>query len=227
MYKRQGLSAPLLEQTPANPFGRLEHMMSRHQLDVATLKQAPSGTVVLDTQPIGRLYRDFVQTDDKRVDCCPPLFAEAITLARQQFDALKHTAPPFRLITLRTNYMHNSWYQNVANLKRGQHDHNPLHMNPQDMASLGLADGDHLILKNEYGEVMAQARGDDSLRPGVVAMTHGWGNQKTPGLTVANRYPGVNINALLPHGPGSFEKLSNQAFMSGIPVTIKAAGKFA
>ena len=54
-----------------------------------------------------------------------------------------------------------------------------------------------MILKNEYGEVMAQARGDDSLRPGVVAMTHGWGNQKTPGLTVANRYPGVNINALL------------------------------
>ena len=227
LLQRMGLSAPLLEQTPANPFGRLEHMMSRHQLDVATLKQAPSGTVVLDTQPIGRLYRDFVQTDDKRVDCCPPLFAEAITLARQQFDALKHTAPPFRLITLRTNYMHNSWYQNVVNLKRGQHDHNPLHMNPQDMASLGLADGDHLILKNEYGEVMAQARGDDSLRPGVVAMTHGWGNQKTPGLTVANRYPGVNINALLPHGPGSFEKLSNQAFMSGIPVTIKAAGKFA
>lgn len=39
-------------------------------------------------------------------------------------------------------------------------------------------------------------------------------------MTVANRYPGVNINALLPYGPGSFEKLSNQAFMSGVPVNI-------
>ena len=65
------------------------------------------------------------------------------------------------------------------------------------------------------------ARSDDSLRPGVVAMTHGWGNQKTPGLRVANRYPGVNINALLPNGPGSYEKLSNQAFMSGVPVSIR------
>ena len=219
LLQHMGMKAPLLDQP--NPFGRLEHMMARHQLSVDSLKAAPSGTVVLDTQSIGRFYTDFVQTDDKRVDCCPPLFADAIALAREQFQALKDQAPDYRLINLRTNYMHNSWYQNVAKLKRGKHDHNPLHMHPQDMAALGLTDGDPLEVSNEYGEVTALARSDDSLRPGVVAMTHGWGNQKTPGLRVANRYPGVNINALLPNGPGSYEKLSNQAFMSGVPVSIR------
>ena len=219
LLQHMGMKAPLLDQP--NPFGRLEHMMARHQLSVDSLKAAPSGTVVLDTQSIGRFYTDFVQTDDKRVDCCPPLFADAIALAREQFQALKDQAPDYRLINLRTNYMHNSWYQNVAKLKRGKHDHNPLHMHPQDMAALGLTDGGPLEVSNEYGEVTALARSDDSLRPGVVAMTHGWGNQKTPGLRVANRYPGVNINALLPNGPGSYEKLSNQAFMSGVPVSIR------
>ncbi|MCG8437052.1 MAG: molybdopterin-dependent oxidoreductase [Pseudomonadales bacterium] len=219
LLQHMGMKAPLLDQP--NPFGRLEHMMARHQLSVDSLKAAPSGTVVLDTQSIGRFYTDFVQTDDRRVDCCPPLFADAIALAREQFQALKDQAPDYRLINLRTNYMHNSWYQNVAKLKRGKHDHNPLHMHPQDMATLGLTDGDPLEVSNEYGEVTALARSDDSLRPGVVAMTHGWGNQKTPGLRVANRYPGVNINALLPNGPGSYEKLSNQAFMSGVPVSIR------
>jgi hypothetical protein len=53
-------------------------------------------------------------------------------------------------------------------------------------------------------------------------MTHGWGNQQTPGLSVASKHPGVNANALLPHGPGSYEKLSNQAFMSGVPVQVSA-----
>ena len=33
--------------------------------------------------------------------------------------------------------------------------------------------------------------------------------------------PGVNPNVLLPSGPGSFEALSNQAFMTGIPVSVR------
>jgi hypothetical protein len=55
---------------------------------------------------------------------------------------------------------------------------------------------------------------------GVVALTHGWGNQRTPGMSLAQRTPGVNANALLPVGPDSFERLSSQAFMTGVPVEL-------
>ena len=51
-------------------------------------------------------------------------------------------------------------------------------------------------------------------------MTHGWGHQNT-GMSVAKKYPGTNANELLPSGPGSYEKLSNQAFMTGIPVKVE------
>ena len=52
-------------------------------------------------------------------------------------------------------------------------------------------------------------------------MTHGWGHTGK-GLKVASSYPGCNANDLLPSGPGSYEKVSNQAFMTGIPVEIEA-----
>ncbi len=38
----------------------------------------------------------------------------------------------------------------------------------------------------------------------------------------ASGYPGVNVNALLPRGPSSFEPLSNQAHMTGLPVEVEA-----
>jgi hypothetical protein len=63
---------------------------------------------------------------------------------------------------------------------------------------------------------------DETLMPGVVAAVHGWGNARTSGMRVAQSHPGANCNRLLPSGPGSFEPLSNQAFMTGVPVEVKA-----
>jgi hypothetical protein len=39
-------------------------------------------------------------------------------------------------------------------------------------------------------------------------------------MSVAAARPGVNPNALLPSGPGSFEPLSSQAHMTGVPVDV-------
>ena len=41
-------------------------------------------------------------------------------------------------------------------------------------------------------------------------------------MRVASATPGTNPNALLPAGPGSYDPLSNQAFMTGIPVEVEA-----
>ena len=60
--------------------------------------------------------------------------------------------------------------------------------------------------------------------PGVVSMAHGWGNARTTGMRTAQGNPGVNVNQLLPSGPGSFEPLSSQAHMTGIPVELAPAG---
>lgn len=63
---------------------------------------------------------------------------------------------------------------------------------------------------------------DETLRDGVVAMTHGFGNANTSGMPHAQRYPGVNVNALAPVGPGSFDPVSTMSQLTGIPVEVTA-----
>jgi hypothetical protein len=72
----------------------------------------------------------------------------------------------------------------------------------------------------DFGQVRAELVLDETLRPGVVAMTHGWGQSKAYGLTTARRFPGVNANQLSPVGAGSFDVLSNQAHLTGINVEV-------
>jgi hypothetical protein len=41
-------------------------------------------------------------------------------------------------------------------------------------------------------------------------------------MRLANERPGVNVNRLLSSGPGSYDPLSNMAFMTGVPVEVEA-----
>ena len=116
--------------------------------------------------------------------------------------------------------MHNSWFQNIEKLKRGEHTSNRLHICPADAESRGLAQGEKVRVSNSWGQIEVEIQLDDKMRSGVVWAVHGWGNQRTPGMKVANRYPGANVNVLLPTGVGSYDPLSNQAHMTGIPVDV-------
>lgn len=203
-------------------FTRLDHMLARSGLSVEALREAPHGTAVLPEPEPGRFFEEWIQTPDRRIDCCPPLFSHALARAEDIFIRLE--AEPegqLKLITKRDLTMHNSWYQNLPKLKGRRHRVNGLHMHPDDAQSRGLAQGDRVGVASADGRVEAQVALDQTLMQGVVALTHGWGNARTPGMRVANRHPGVNVNELLPTGPGSFEPLSNQAFMTGIAVEVE------
>lgn len=205
-------------------FARFNRMLGYANLTLEQVKSAPHQTVPLPPIPLGRFYSDWLQTPDKKVDCCPPLFADAIERAHGIFRELQQEpADQLKLISLRTHYMHNSWYHNLPELKRKHQQDNALHMHPDDIRDRGLQEGGQVEVASQWGRLTTRVRADDSLRRGVVAMTHGWGHQRAPGLKVAHRYPGINVNVLLPTGPGSYEKLSNQAFMTGIPVVVSAA----
>ena len=124
------------------------------------------------------------------------------------------------MITKRDQWMHNSWFANLERMKRSGRTLNPLGINPADAVAHGVGDGEEATLSNEWGSIDVVVKFDEDLVPGVVTLVHGWGHARTPGMRVAQRDPGVNPNALLPVGPGSFEPLSSQAFMTGIPVTL-------
>jgi anaerobic selenocysteine-containing dehydrogenase len=78
-----------------------------------------------------------------------------------------------------------------------------------------------VTVTNEHGSLSAPVRLTDDLLEGVVAMTHGWGHAGVAGMRLASEKHGVNCNVLLPSGPGSFDPLSNQAHMTGIPVEVR------
>jgi anaerobic selenocysteine-containing dehydrogenase len=205
-------------------FARIDHMLAAQNLSVSKLKLQPSATVVLPDIETGKFYSDWIQTEDKLVDCCPPLFEEAITRCNNIFDELANEqATQLKLISRRTIYMINSWLNNIEKLKRGPHESNPLYMHPDDARARNIGEGSTVNIWNVNGKLSVKVTLDESLRPGVVAMTHGWSNDQTSALSVVRSRPGVNANELLPSGPGSYEKLSNQAFMTGIPVEVEVA----
>lgn len=210
--------------TTAQLFGRMNHMLAHSGLSIESLAETERGTVVLPAAEPGRFYSDWLQTTDRKVDCCPALFGDALLRAHTIFAELE--AEPeggLKMITLRTDRMHNSWYQNVEKLRRGKAARSVLHVHPEDAAARGVSDGERVRLSSPQGELEIEVSLDPDLRRGSVALTHGGGRESTSGMRVARRYPGQNPNSLLPTGPGSFEPLSNQAFMTGVPVEIEPA----
>jgi anaerobic selenocysteine-containing dehydrogenase len=47
-------------------------------------------------------------------------------------------------------------------------------MDPADAAARGIADGDRVRVVSDHGELPLTARVGDEVRPGVVAVAHGW-----------------------------------------------------
>ena len=218
---RPSLFDGLAEGEQPDPWAKWRHMLDRGsglRLDdladgVARALAAPAPGTFFDEQ---------VHTADGLVDCRPAAFDAAVDRCRVLFD--ETAARPegeLLLIHKRDQWMHNSWFANLDRMHRDGRPRNPLGMNPADAARLGLEDGARVAVASDHGEIEAVLEFDDDLMPGVVSMVHGSGHAASPRLRVAAADPGANPNALLPIGDGSFEPLSSQAHMTGIPVRVR------
>lgn len=224
----QAMGKPsLLDTDDPDLWGKWRHMMAKGSgVDLDALRADPSTVVTLPAPQPGRFFEDQVLTESGLVDCCPPIFAAALDRAHAMFASLAaelcQNPTQLKLITRRDRWMMNSWFRNIDRMQRAGRDSNPLFLNPDDASDRGLADGDSARAWNQYGEIEVTVRLDEELRRGVVAMAHGWGNHDTTGMPKAQGRPGVNCNVLLPVGADSFEPLSSQAFMTGVPVEVAA-----
>lgn len=224
LLRELGLPSLLDDEAP-DPWAKWRHMLHRGSGLSLDELQATGEVAVLPRPEPGDFYGRQVHTADGRVDCCPAGFAEAIERCHALFAAAVEevAAGGLRLVHRRDPWMHNTWFANVPRMKRGGRTTNPLSMHPDDAAALGLADGQQVTVASDHGSVDSTVEFDPDLMPGVVSMVHGWGHAASPRLRVAHRHPGANPNVLLPVGPGSFEPLSSQAHMTGIPVVVHPA----
>jgi len=204
-------------------WGRVNAMLRSRGHDMAELRREQ--IIALERSNPEDFYDRYLQRDSEMVDCCPEVFADAIErMARLFEEESAEPASTLKLISKRDAYMFNSWYANVAKLKAKDRDRNYLYMHPQDAEARQIGEGATVRIENDQGAIAAPVKLTDDLMPGVVAMSHGWGQGQSKGMRVASEAPGVNCNLLLPSGPGSFEPLSNQAHMTGIRVHVSPEG---
>jgi len=121
----------------------------------------------------------------------------------------------FRMITYRTKESYCTQGQNLPSL-REKRAFNPLLMNPDAMASLGLVDGDRAVVDSGYGQVEAIVEASGDLGPGTVALAFGWGAAADP-RDLADK--GCNVQRLIPDD-ARFDPITGLAQQSAIPVEV-------
>ena len=79
------------------------------------------------------------------------------------------------------------------------HSVSVIELNPEDMKSLDLKDGDHVELYNEHGSVVVSSRASGSLDQGIDFITYGpWANQVIGSYTRGTGMPLYkNVNVML------------------------------
>lgn len=137
-------------------------------------------------------------------------------------DAVRtETDYPFRLVARRANNTMNSIGSNVPSLMKGRY-YNPLTIHPQDAQALAIENEDVVEIRSQHGTVHAIVEYDETLRPGVVAMTHGFGGNPD-GAEQGPRNGGSNVNLL--YHVAECDPISGIPRMSALPVAICRIGR--
>jgi anaerobic selenocysteine-containing dehydrogenase len=93
-----------------------------------------------------------------------------------------------------------------------------MRLHPQDAAVLGLADGDRASVESRTGRIDVSVEVDDSVRPGVVTLPHGYGGH------YAGRGPiGPAVNRLT--ASAHCEPFTKTPYHKYVPVRIRPVPK--
>jgi anaerobic selenocysteine-containing dehydrogenase len=186
---------------------------------ISELRKHPEG---VDLGPLRPTLPERLQTKDKRIDVAPAVITDDLARLKPAMSALTST-PGDGLVLIGRRHQKdcNSWMHNTERLTRGKARHQLL-MHPDDLAARGLADGSLVTVASRVGAVTVEVSAAEDMMRGVVSLPHGYGHQ-VDGVRLgrATKVTGVSINDLT--DPERLD-LSGNAALSGVPVTVAAAG---
>lgn len=81
-----------------------------------------------------------------------------------------------------------------------------LNIHPDDAAKRGIKKGDDVVLKSQWGEIRVKAKLTIMVRPGIVAIMHGWAK--------------ANVNELVPR---QFDPVTGYPPFKEVPVEAAKA----
>lgn len=196
----------------------VEGMLAKegHGVTLATLLAAPHG---LDFGPLQPSLLERLETADGRIQCAPDLLLADVERFRGQMLAQPGA---FVLIGRRHLRSNNSWMHNSHRLIKGK-ARDQLMMHPEDLASLGLTDGQMVEVRAGRNAVRIAVQSTDAVMRGVVSLPHGFGHDR-PGtrLGLAEANPGASYNDLT--DAGATDAVSGNAALNGLRVTVTGTG---
>jgi len=130
-------------------------------------------------------------------------------------DGFDPTKFPFRLISRRLKHVLNSLGREIPGLARVGTT-NAAYMNPLDMRDLSLSDGELVRITSPSGEVVGVAEGSDTIKRGVISMSHSWGGSITDEDV---RLHGTPTNRLCTVDSGR-DPINGMAIQSAIPIAV-------
>lgn len=200
---------------PGDPVPDAEEVLmsfgNRARMPLEEVREHPHGVRRDDLEPVIVLPGD----DDGRFVLCAPDVAAQIEAMHRAAD----TPPgrPLRLIVRRIKETMNTLGRRVDALAPA---HNPVHVHPDDLAALAVSPGHVVEIESDHGLVRAYAAADDTVSPGVVSMTHCYGD--LPGHDDDPGLYGTNPARLLSHTTG-LQEINAMPQMTAVAVTIRRA----
>ncbi|HSW17932.1 MAG TPA: molybdopterin-dependent oxidoreductase [Ramlibacter sp.] len=175
--------------------------------------------------PHGRVWELDVRVEPRDPACTARLELGATRMMDELHAMRAEAAPapndsyPLRLVCRRANNFMNSVGQALPSLAGGERLP-PAALHPQDLAAWQLQEGDTVRIASRHGHMHARVEADDSLRPGVLSVVHGFGQAATlesadPLLATAS------VNRLV--DLGERDPISGIPRMTGIPVNVARA----
>jgi anaerobic selenocysteine-containing dehydrogenase len=187
----------------------LESFAARAQVPYYDVRAAPHGnefdvapTIVGPPSPEAR-GRFALLADD---------VAQELRDALRALDDATPRSRPYLLVVRRSKHVMNTLGRRVPiGLP-----YNPCFMHPDDLDALGAEEGALLVLTSDHGTVTVVAAVDDTLRRGVLSITHAYGT--LPGHDDDPRRYGANPARLLSLTEHR-QPISLMPWMSAVPVT--------
>lgn len=209
----------------------MQHPPTTDELLAIIARRAPRPLEEIRQHPLGLVFDELVQYVEPAEDGADSRFtvmpedvvAEMQAVAAEPLDAvarLRDGSRATHLLAVRRNRnLYNSTGRFVTSI-RERAPHNLAYLHPDDIAALGLSEGAALEITSDYGSIVAQTAADDSLRSGVVSISHGFGGLPDAGGDYAR--DGVSTN-LLTSTDAELQSINAMPRMSALAVALRAA----
>jgi anaerobic selenocysteine-containing dehydrogenase len=191
--------------------------LRRGGLSLTRLRREPRGRML--PPPRGGRLAEVVRHPHGKVDLAPAQLEAEWERLRSGLGETRDPAYPMRMIGLREMRSQNSWMHNSPTLMKGRNRHHAARIHPDDAAALGVGDGAQVRIRSATGSIETLAQLTDEVRPGTIAVPHGWGH--SAGWSTANAAGGANTNELASARVEDVEHLAGMALLNGIPVAIE------